>query len=188
MTTTLRALGTLLLLCLLATASHAQLLWQTTTGTSAYDETSVGFVAVPGGYVNVGRGGGNGTASTYPNQFYLAKLSPSGTVLWQKSTSFASRNVGVLEAQAAVADASGQIYATGQCFELVTKHPASLYSFGLLVKFSATGDTLWSQVLHGLNRSAYSKAVVTADGGVVVIGENDADRFIAKFSATGQLV
>ncbi len=188
MLTTLRALGTLLPACLLASASHAQLLWQATTGTAAYDETSVGFVAVPGGYVNVGRGGGNGTASALPNHFYLAKLSPSGTVLWQKSTSFASRNVKVLEAQAAAADASGQIYATGQCSELVVKHPASLYSFGLLVKFSAAGDTLWSQVLHGLSRSAYGKAVVTADGGVVVVGENDADRFIAKYSATGQLV
>jgi hypothetical protein len=59
MTTALRALGTLLPVCLLASASHAQILWQTTMGTAAR-ETSAGFVAVPGGYVSVGQGGYNG--------------------------------------------------------------------------------------------------------------------------------
>ncbi|HET9502806.1 MAG TPA: T9SS type A sorting domain-containing protein [Hymenobacter sp.] len=184
MITALRALGTLLPACLLATASHAQILWQTTMGTAAR-ETSAGFVAVPGGYVNVGQGGYNG-GSTRGNQFFVSKVSAAGAVLWQKSASLASRNVRVLEPLGVAATATGEVYATGQCSEQVVQHPASLYSFGVLVKFSPSGDTLWSRVLHGVNRSAYWKIVTTADGGAVVIGSNDADQFVAKFSATGQ--
>lgn len=184
MTTTLRVLGTLLPVCLLATASHAQILWQQTMGTAAR-ETSSGFVAVPGGYVNVGQGGYN-AGSTRGNQLFISKVSAAGTVLWQKSPSFAGRNVNVLEPGGVAANAAGEVYATGQCSELMVRHPASLYSFGLLVKFSPTGDTLWSRVLHGVTRSNYWKIVATADGGAVVIGANDTDQFVAKFSAAGQ--
>lgn len=185
MTTALRTLGTLLPACLLATASHGQLLWQQAMGTAAYDETSSAFLPVPGGYVNVGGHGGNGRGAL-PNKFYLAKLDAAGTVLWQKSPSMASRNVQVMEQLGAAANAAGELYATGICTELVALHPASPYSFGLLVKFSPAGDTLWSRVLHGINRSDYSQIVVTADGGAVVIGSNDNDEFIAKFSSSGQ--
>ena len=119
-----------------------QLLWDRTTGTTAYNETSSAFLSVPDGYINVGKGGGNGTSAALPNTFYLSKVDRAGLVLWQKNEAFPARNIRVLEQLGAAATATGEIYATGQCTELVPVHPARLYAFGLLVKFSPTGDTL----------------------------------------------
>jgi len=165
--------------------ARAQFIWQQATGTAAFDETSTNFIAVPGGYLHVGQGGGNATATNLPNHLYLAKLSPAGAVLWQQSPSFAYRNAKVLYPTGAAADASGQFYVASQFFPLKTTLSGSP-SFGLLVKFTASGDTLWSRVLLGLTHSAYAQVVATADGGVVVIGQNDLDQFVAKFSPTGQ--
>lgn len=159
----------------------AQLLWQQATGTAALNETFTNFIAVPGGYLHVGQGGGDGTATNLPNHIYLAKLSPAGAVLWQKSPSFSFRNAKVLYPIGASADASGQFYVAGEFFPLKTAS-SSNPSYGLLVKFTASGDTLWSKVLLGVKQSAHTKLVVTNDGGVVVIGQNDLDQFIAKFS------
>lgn len=157
-----------------------QILWDRTMGTSAYRETSVAWVTVPGGYINVGLGSSDGTGQQ-PDQIYLSKVDDAGTVLWQRG--LAVPGARTLYPQAAVADMSGQLYVTVAGFNGVTPN----YSSGLLIKYSSVGDTLWTRVIKPLGGQAdFSSIVLATDGSVVVTGRQEPDQFIAKYSSSGQ--
>jgi hypothetical protein len=173
-------LSCLSLLVLAAMPAAGQILWDRTMGTSAYQETSVAWVTVPGGYVSVGLGGSDGTGRQ-PDQIYLSKVDDAGTVLWQRGLAVPGSKT--LYPQAAVADALGHLYVTAIGFNGATLN----YSSGLLIKYSPAGDTLWTRVIKPLGGHAdFSSIVLAVDGSVVVTGRREPDQFVANYSPTGQ--
>lgn len=172
-------------LALLLTVHPAagQLLWDQTMGTKAFDETSAAFIPVPGGYLNVGQGAVDGTARQ-PNQMYLSKVDEAGKVVWQRGQLFFDFQF--VYPLAAATDAAGQFYVAALAS---SNTPTSPPSVGLLVKYTATGDTIWTRrIITSGERSSLRRAVTTADGGVVVIGDQGTDSFIANYSSSGQVL
>lgn len=178
-------LGSCLGVLLTIHSAGAQILWQGAAGTKDFDENSSAFIPVPGGYLNVGTGAADGTGRQ-PQQLYLSKVDEAGKVLWQRGHELA--NARVLYTQGAVANKEGQVYVT--VIGANDPSSASNYSSGTLVKFTPTGDTLWTRRVAGspgLNASL-SAVVLAPDEGVVTIGNQGTTNFIAKYSPTGQLL
>ena len=140
--------------------TQAQVLWQQAMGTVAYDEASIAFLPVPGGYLNIGQGGRDGTGSQ-PDQIYISKLDAAGKVLWQKGQSFFAFKA--LYPNGAAADVQGQLYVAANGYNPLTP---SYQGYGLLVKYSTSGDTLWTRRISQVGVVAdFARVVTTDDGG-----------------------
>lgn len=162
---------------------QAQVLWDQNAGNPNDDLTSRRFMAVPGGYLNVGQGGSDGKG-TRPDQIALVKSDLTGKVIWQKEQAFFGFRV--LYPLGVAVTATGECYVGAEGFNPnQTLYPSQ----GLLVKYSPQGDTLWTRrsSQQGAN-AAFFRAVTTSDNGVVVIGYRGSDQFVEKYSANGQLL
>ncbi|MBF9222970.1 T9SS type A sorting domain-containing protein [Hymenobacter ruricola] len=178
----------LLSFCLLLTAllgaapARAQFLWQRTVGTAGNDETAEYMVPVAGGFVTAGK---SGNQTSLPDQsLYLSKLTYQGDTVWTKRWNF--RQVQVLYPRGLIVDAAGNLVVSAVTF------PVSGFSVnqGLLVKLTATGDTLWTRTVRssGANASALATLVLGNDGSYVAVGDMAALPTLFKYSPAGALL
>ena len=176
----------LLLGLLIARPATAQFLWQRSVGTATNDETAEFMIAVPGGFVTLGK---SDNQTTYPPQaLYLSKVDYDGTLLWTRRQ--ALPNVNVLYPRGLFADASGNLVVS---VITVAPAPPSLpppFTQGRLIKFNSQGDTLWSRRVSSPASDAFlGVPVLGNDGNYVVIGQLATSLpALFKFSPTGALL
>jgi len=119
--------------------------------------------------------------------FALVKYRPSGEIVW--SNRYDSDGHGNDEPMAMELDQSGNIYVTGK-----TDRSDTGYHY-LTIKYSQSGETLWTKSFSGLGHSAESPSGLAVDpaGNVIVTGESYYDNFSSdwltvKYSPQGELL
>jgi hypothetical protein len=173
-------------LLLTAAPARGQFLWQRPVGTATNDESAEFTVPVAGGVVTLGKSRNN---VTYPPEaVYLSKVDFAGNLVWAKRQAFA--RVNVLYPRALFADAAGNLVVS-----LIAVPPAPAgqpapFSQGLLVKFNAQGDTLWTRRVRApAAAAALDVAVPGNDGSYVAIGDYGSSLpALFKFSPAGALL
>ncbi len=170
--------------CLLlgaAPSASAQFLWQRTVGTAGNDETAEYMIPVAGGFVTVGK---SGNQTSVPNEsLYLSKLTYAGDTLWTKRWNF--RQVRVLYPQGLIEDGAGNLVVSA-----ITFPPGTAPRQGLLIKLTATGDTLWTRTVasSGPYVGGLATLVLGNDGSYVAIGDLASFPALFKYSPTGALL
>lgn len=164
--------------------AKAQFLWQRAVGTAADTETAVQMVTTTTGFVTVGRSLSVGPLFP-PQGLYLSKVDFRGDTLWTKRVAFPG--VEVLYAQDLIEDRAGNLVVSAVTFGPGAPPPANQ---GLLVKFTPTGDMLWTQILpaSGSQQSSLTKLVLGNDGNYVVIGEVAEEPTLFKYDPAGALL
>jgi len=196
-------------------SSAGSLLWSTFLGGSSSD-TGRGITTDASGGVYV-------TGRTYSADFptlvgydtsyngdrdaFVAKFSSAGSLLW---STFLGGNdsdwsLGI------TADASGDVYVTGETYSADFPTPAGYDTSyngdgdAFIAKFSSAGSLLWSTFLGGNDLDQGFGIATDASGGVYVTGrtysadfptptgydtsfDGDRDAFVAKFSSAGSLL
>ena len=173
------------LACLLLGSRPAagQFLWQRTVGTAGNDETGEYMIPVAGGFVTVGK---SGNQTSLPDQsLYLSKVNYAGDTLWTKRWNF--RQVRVLYPQGLIEDRAGNLVVSAVTFPPGTPTPARQ---GLLIKLTATGDTLWTRTVAsaGTYASGLTTLVLGNDGNYVAIGDLASFPALFKYSPAGTLL
>ena len=177
----------LLLVGLGPAPAKAQFLWQRAVGTAANNETAEFMVPVAGGFVTLGTY--VPPAPRIDTGLYLSKVSYTGDTLWTRR--WPLRRAGILYPRGLFADGAGNLVASAITFgppanPSAPQPPAE----GRLVKFSPTGDTLWTRAVQAPSVNAFlSVAVLGNDGNYVVIGDFGASLpALFKYSPAGALL
>lgn len=176
----------LISLLLSSRPAAAQFLWQRAVGTATRGETAEYMVAVPGGFVTAGQSG-NITVSDNSG-LYLSKVNYTGDTLWTHRITFA--NVHIFYPRGLIVDAGGNLVVAAFTFTPPASPtaPASV-SQGLLVKLTATGDTLWTRPLRNPAGAALTSVTLGNDGSYVAIGSfGNTLPVLHKFSPAGALL
>jgi|GEM_PF-6542480 hypothetical protein len=181
--------------------------WSTAIGGSqseyAYDMKvdAAGNTYLAGSFLDEVTFGSTTLVSKGGNDAYVAKLSPSGDVLWAKSAGGTGGDV----ALAVAVDSAGNVYTTGYFKQQATfdnksvTGTATLGSF-YLAKYSATGQLLWVSTGDGSKWSGGRVLAVDSSGNPIVGGmlwetatfgntslvtKGKGDVFVAKYSSDG---
>ncbi|MRG91605.1 SBBP repeat-containing protein [Polyangium spumosum] len=187
----------------------------TTAFASAYGDAQVqsgvsvstdaqGNILLAGAFQGAMNLGGNMLTSGGKEDAFVAKLSPTGQVLWAKRFGDAQNQ----SATGIAADAQGNVYVTGIFIGTVNFGGSNLTSDTIffqdvfLVKFAPDGTHVWSQKFGDSNIQYSRSLVVDALGNVVISGYfqqqvdfgggvltatgNAFDVFVAKFNGLGQ--
>jgi hypothetical protein len=134
---------------------------------------------------------------------FVAKLDPSGNVVWANSGGGAGSNV----ASAVAVDGSGNVYSAGRFVGTAPFGTASLTSAGgttyanaFVVKYSSSGAVLWAKGLGGSLTTVAAGLAVDSSGNALVVGSlygtgsfgsatltsaGGYDAFLAKLDASG---
>ncbi|WP_201977319.1 T9SS type A sorting domain-containing protein [Hymenobacter rubidus] len=167
-------------------SARAQFLWQRAIGTATRDETAEFMVPVAGGFVTLGK---YSSLSSNATGLFLTKVNYRGDTIWTKRQDLP--HAGVLYPRGLIVDAAGNLVAS----VISSPPPPSLSSpslplQGQLVKFTPTGDTLWTRLVpsSGPNESTLTVLVLGNDGSYVAIGELSTLPALFKFSPAGALL
>jgi len=124
----------------------------------------------------------NAYGTAFVSQYFLAKVSPSGTVLWAINDGSTYYDMGYppLDNGGVTTDTAGNIYITS-CFykptmtigaTTLTNTDPSGYSYDIFVaKYSPTGIPLWASSIGGIY-SDFSYGIIVAPSGDVYITGN----------------
>ena len=166
-------------------SASAQFLWQRALGTAASDETAEYMIPVAGGFVTAGQAG---TVSVFdPHGLFLTKVNYAGDTVWTKRLFFAG--VQIFYPRGLVVDAAGNLVVSATTFPPAappTAPPA--VNQGLLVKLTATGDTVWTRPVRSPAQCGLGGLVLGNDGSYVAIGDLGTLPVLYKFSPAGALL
>ena len=175
-------------LCLLlgVAPAKAQFLWQRAVGTATADETAEFMVPVAGGFVTLGKYHPGG--QPFGEGLYLSKVSYTGDTLWTKR--WPLRRADILYPRGLFEDRTGNLVASAITADPATNPNVPPISQGRLVKFTATGDTLWTRTVSTPSaNAALDVPVLGNDGNYVVIGDFGASLpALFKYSPAGALL
>ncbi|WP_210513762.1 T9SS type A sorting domain-containing protein [Hymenobacter terricola] len=163
----------------------AQFLWQRAVGTATRDETAEFMVPVAGGFVTLGKFHPSG--QQFGEGLYLSKVNYAGDTVWTKR--WVLNQADILYPRGLIEDRSGNLVAT-----VITSNPLANptrqpVSRGRLVKFTPTGDTLWTRTVQAASNAALDVLVLGNDGNYVAIGNLAATLpALFKYSPTGALL
>ncbi len=148
----------------------------------ALDPTS-GDLYATGAYMDVGVFGGTTLTSAGLSDVYLARIDPSGNVLWAKGFGSNSQDGGL----ALAIDAQGNVYDAGffmntmDCGGIVLSTNGSYDGF--LAEFDPNGNALFAQDLGGPGGDlAQGVALSGPAGDVTVVGSNSAPMSVASIA------
>ena len=174
-------------LCLLLSSrpAAAQFLWQRAVGTATRDETAEFMVPVAGGFVTLGK-----FSSLTQNRtgLFLSKVNYVGDTLWTRHCDLA--RAGLVYPRGLFADGAGNLVASATTVAPpATPAAPPPPSEGRLVKFSATGDTLWTRAVQAPGSAHLNVPVLGNDGNYVVTGDYGLSLpALFKFSPAGALL
>ncbi len=155
---------------------------QRTIGRPAYDYcTGIGVDAADNIYLI----GDSNWSTSGISDFLLVKISPTGSILWQRRMGGNNLTIGYRVAF----DSSGNVYATG--------HSNSSGTFGnrdvILVKYNSSGSIQWQRRLGGSQNEQGIAVATDSSGGVYVAGYTAStgaggeDVLIAKYDTSGTI-
>ncbi len=160
--------------------ANGNLVWQRTWG-GEREDGGRGIVVGPDGNIYV-----TGTTQSFGSLFgvaaFLLKLTPEGTILWERTWQAPG---GTVVADIAISS-DGAIYLVGN----TDNSP-------FLVKFTLGGDLLWDRAFIapgfiGADTAAFRGIGATPDGGVVAVGRwmptFDEEVLVVRFSADGAIL
>ena len=104
--------------------------------------------------------------------FMVMKLGATGNILWKNEINGSSNTQSTDDALAMATDNSGNIYATGY-----VKNSGTGYDM-MLVKYSATGDSIWAQQYNYGIANETDKAIgiaISNDNKIYITGRSDQD-------------
>ncbi|MCY1018226.1 SBBP repeat-containing protein [Pyxidicoccus sp. MSG2] len=151
-----------------------QRLWTWQLGSSEFDIARA-VAGVPGGgaYVVGGTYGnldGNVNAGFGENDFFVSKVSATGTRVWTRQLGTSAYD----EAEAVTVDAQGSVYVSGSTAGSMGEGGPRGDNDVVLVKFDAAGNRLW-QRQFGSTGPDYSAGVVETSAGILVVGSAAGD-------------
>ncbi|WP_201977322.1 T9SS type A sorting domain-containing protein [Hymenobacter rubidus] len=170
-----------------ATPARAQFLWQRLIGKATANETGEYMIPVAGGFVTLGTAS-SATASANA-ALYLSKVNYRGDTVWTKRWTF--RQVDIIYPKGLIEDATGNLVVCANTLApLATPTSPIPPNQGLLVKLTATGDTLWTRTLpsSGPNSSGFLSLVLGNNGSYVAVGEYATLPVLVKYSPAGALL
>ena len=141
-----------------------------------------------------------GLANPGSSDAFVAKLSPTGALLWSRTIT----GVGSDSARAVTVDASGNVYAAGEYSSAATAGTTTLTSAGLtdifVAKYTAAGAFVWAVTAGGPNNDTVAGLCADSAGDLGLTGTfttaaawgaagsrtaTGADGYLAKLSAAG---
>jgi gliding motility-associated-like protein len=144
--------------------------WQKSLGGSDSEQSGFIIQTADGGYVLAGGAASNGcemTGNKGASDFWVAKLSDKGDMLWQKMYGGSSTEV----ANSVAPSGDGGYFVTGMALsndgDVTGNHGNSDY---WVIKIDATGKLIWQKSLGGTEYEVAASIQATADGGCIVAG------------------
>lgn len=159
-----------------------KILWQKTIGGSGSDIGYAVAVTKDNDIVIVGstRSAGTGTID-----LLILKLSPDGSIIWQKIISTPKNDYG----RDVAVDTDGNIYVTGFSLD-----PETGKSDIIILKLTSTGDLAWFKEIGGTGNDQGNAITVSPDGSLIVAGSTDSsgagytDMIIVKTTNEGNII
>jgi hypothetical protein len=184
-----------------------ELEWQRTYGGSLDERGRDIIQTTDGGYAILGfsfSSDGDVTANAGLQDYWLAKLNPSGQIAWQKSFGFAGADSGISVIQTHdqgylltgildVTASGGQ----GDTSRTLNRHAGGDY---WVIKLNAQGDLEWSRYFGGNFTDTPEGVVQTPDNGYIIAGGSDSndtdisnpigsyDFWVIRLSSDGTLI
>jgi hypothetical protein len=187
--------------------SQDEIEWNKTYGGSADDRGSSIIQTQDGGYAILGHSfssDGNVTANAGLQDYWLAKLNPSGDILWQKSFGYqgADSGLSVIQTNDSGYFISGILDVTASGGQGNTSRNSNRHAGGdyWALKLNAQGEIEWSKYFGGNFTDTPESAVQTEDNGFIIVGGSDSndtdisnnigsyDFWVIKISSTGELI
>ncbi|MDB6024271.1 MAG: hypothetical protein JWM68_494, partial [Verrucomicrobiales bacterium] len=167
-----------------------------------FDFDSAGNILVSGYFENTAIFSGINLTSAGGHDIFLAKYSPTGTLLWINQAGGAGVEIG----RAVAVDAAGNSFVTGNFQSTISIGNTNLTSAGsddvFLAKYSAAGSLLWAKKAGGTGSDIANAIVIDRQGNLYVAGTftgtatfdgrvltaSDMDIFVACYDANGALL
>lgn len=132
--------------------------------------------------VSVDPAGNIYTAGSLETDLLISKMSPTGSLLWQRTVSA----VDVSTTRAIATDSSSNLYVLSRRSD----SPSNSYTFTVVYKYNSSGTLLWQRLLYTGNTShVYGYDICTDDSdGVYVVGQwgsSPYSHFIVKLNDSG---
>ncbi|NNE32946.1 MAG: hypothetical protein HKN40_11310 [Winogradskyella sp.] len=181
--------------------------WSKTYGGSGDDRGKDIIQTQDGGYAIIGTSQSNDndvSGNSGMQDFWLAKLSSSGVLVWQKSFGYqgADRGISVIQTSDLGYFISGVLDVTasggaGNALRIDNKHAGGDY---WVLKLDSSGDRIWSRYFGGNFSDTPEGVVETADNGFIIAGNSDSidtdisnnkgsyDFWVIRISASGDLI
>lgn len=168
------------LLLVVPSAAATSLTFHRTWGGASDDDARGVSIATDGSVYVAGVTASFGAGRT---DAFLLKLTPGGSLLWQRT--WGGNNVD--EATAVAVAPDGSVYVAGTTTSFGPGNPA------FLLKFSPRGDLVWQRTWGGGNVEFANGVAVAGDGSIYVAGQSVSfgsvrSAFLVKFSSNGDLV
>lgn len=150
-------------------ATDGSVQWQNSYGGLGTEKAAAIQQTKDGGYIVAGNSNsndGNLTNNNGNNDFWVIKLSPTGTLVWQKSLGGSGNDF----ASSVIQSTDGGYAVAGYTFSIdgdITKNQGN-YDFWL-VKLDSVGNTQW-QNTYGGSDNDYARAVIQSNDGGYVMG------------------
>lgn len=175
------------------------IVWQKTFGGAADDDAYAMQLTSDGGFIISGTTSSNdgdvaGNFDVTQGNYWIVKLSSSGTLQWQKSMGSTGWDIANAVQQTTDGGYIVNGYAPANDSDVTGNHGGTDF---WVVKLSSAGAVLWKKCFGGTNYDYGQSVCQDADGGFVLAGaanSNDgdvikahgiADMWIAKITATG---
>ncbi len=180
--------------------------WVKTNGSNSIDVINDvkidvnGDIIIIGYFSNTMNFQGTSLTSTGLKDFYIAKLTNDGNLLWVQTGGGIQDDEGI----ALALDDSGNIYVTGNYVGQGTFGTSNTISYGakdiFILKYNSNGDYQWGQFIGGFNDDFAGDIIVDNNNDVAIsgtydfamsinsdsfIGKGGKDFFIAKFDNNG---
>lgn len=185
-------------------AAH-EIEWNKTYGGTEDDKGNSIIETLDGGYAILGSSfsdNGDVSGNQGQNDYWLAKLDASGTLLWQKSFGYQGADSGISVIQTndlgyLVTGVLDVTESNGQGNTTRTMHAGGDY---WALKLDASGTIEWSKYYGGLFTDTPGGVVQTEDNGFIIAGTSDSmdtdisnnigdyDFWVIRISSTGALV
>lgn len=190
----------LLLLSQLVFCQAPAIQWQKALGGTSQDFSSSIQQTTDGGYIIAGTtmsNNGDVTSNHGQSDFWIVKLSDTGSILWQKT--FGGTGIDKAISIQETSDGGYIVggFTTSTDGDVTGNHGVQDF---WVVKLSSTGVLIWQKTLGGTGDDELQGIQQTSDGGYIVVGytysnngdivgnHGDTDIWVAKLSATGSLL
>ncbi|NVO18564.1 MAG: T9SS type A sorting domain-containing protein [Bacteroidetes bacterium] len=176
--------------------SEGNIMWQKTYGGPGADYGNSIRQTPDGGYVVAGScqdNGGDVTGFHGDRDYWVIKISPDGTLEWQKALGGSDDD----QAQGVIVTSDGNFLVTGFASSTDGDVTGMMGCYDMwLVKLSSSGDIIWKKTFGGSSCDNGNNITKTSDGGCLLVGRTGSaipgfhgysDYYVVKLNAAGTM-